>query len=69
MEIEARQRIPLFIGAVIGALLGAGAAFLLTQEVADPEVEKEPIKAKDVLDLTNDLVRALRGVDEVRRRL
>lgn len=69
MEIDARQRGPMLVGALIGALLGAGAAFMLTQEIEDVEEEKEPVKAKDVLNLTQSLVRALQTADDIRRRL
>lgn len=69
MEIDARQRGPMLVGALIGALLGAGAAFMLTQEIEDVDEEKEPVRAKDVLSLTQGLVRALQTADDIRRRL
>ncbi len=58
----------LLAGAVIGAVLGAGAAYLLMTAPPDPEKSSKPVQAKDLLSLTSSAAVLLRKLDEIRRR-
>ena len=70
MEIEPRQRNVLIVGALIGALLGLGTAWLMIQTTDDdPEIPKKPVNPGDVLMLTSRAAGLLRSVDDLRRRL
>jgi len=63
------QRI-LIIGALIGAVLGAGAAYLLAKAPANLEEgqEPEPITGSELLNLTGAAATLIRRLDDVRRR-
>lgn len=69
MTIEPKQR-GLAIGAVIGAVLGAGAAYLLMTAPTSLEDDEEPkpIAAKDLLGLTASVAVLIRTLDDLRRR-
>jgi len=69
MTIEPKQR-GLFIGTVIGAVLGAGAAYLLMTAPANLEEgeEPKPITAKELLGLTASTAVLIRTLDDLRRR-
>jgi len=69
MTIEPKQR-GLFIGTVIGAVLGAGAAYLLMTAPANLEEgeEAKPITAKELLGLTASTAVLIRTLDDLRRR-
>jgi gas vesicle protein len=69
MAIEPKQR-GLLLGALIGAVLGAGAAYLLMTAPANLEEgeEAKPISAKELLGLTGTAATLLRKLDDVRRR-
>ena len=70
MELEPRQRNLLIIGALMGAVLGAGSAWLLVQSVEeDPERPKKPLKAGELFRLTSRVAGVLREVDNVRQRV
>ena len=69
MMLEPKQR-GMLIGALIGAVLGVGAAYLLMTappQLAEGE-EPEPVKAKDLLALTGSAAVLLRKLDDIRRR-
>jgi len=69
VELESKQQRGLLIGALIGAVLGAGAAYLLLTAPADEEEQAaKPITAKDLLGLTNTAASLVRKLDDVRRR-
>ena len=70
MELEAKQTRSVLIGAVIGAVLGAGAAYLLvTTPAGDAEgAEPEPITATELISLTGLIASLIRRLDDVRRR-
>ena len=71
MELEGKQKWALLIGGLIGAILGAGAAYLMTTapaQVAEGE-EVEPLSATELIALTSAAASLLRRVDDMRRRL
>jgi hypothetical protein len=69
VNLEPRQRSILIIGALIGAALGAGVAWLLTQSAEhDPQGPKTPLRPGDLFKLTSHAATLLREVDDIRRR-
>jgi hypothetical protein len=69
VKLESRQRSVLIVGALIGAVLGAGMAWLLTQSVEqDPRRVKAPLRPGDLFKLTSHAAGLLREIDELRRR-
>jgi gas vesicle protein len=69
MNLEPKRKRGLLIGALIGAILGAGAAYLLLTGPNDEENEEtEPITAKDLLSLTGTAALLIRKLDDVRRK-
>ena len=71
MELEGKQKWALLIGGLIGAILGAGAAYLMTtapSQVTEGE-EVEPLSATELIALTSAAASLLRRVDDMRRRL
>ncbi len=70
MELEPRQRNALIIGALIGAILGAGAGWLLIQSAEEtPDEIRKPIGPGDVLKITNSAAGLLRQLAELRQRM
>ncbi len=70
MELEPRQRNALIIGALVGAVLGAGAGWLLVQQAEEATGEpRKPIGPGDVLKITNSAAGLLRQLDELRQRM
>lgn len=69
MTLQPKQR-GLLIGALLGGLLGAGAAYLLLTAPSNLKEgqEPEPITATDLLTLTGAAATLLRKLDDVRRR-
>jgi hypothetical protein len=69
VNLEPRQRSILIIGALIGAVLGAGAAWLLTESVdRDPRRAGAPLRPGDLFKLTSHAASLLREIDDMRRR-
>ncbi len=58
----------LALGGLIGAVLGAGVAFLLIKTPSDPE-EDDPLTGGELLSLTAAAAALFRQVDDIRRRL
>ncbi len=70
MALEPKHQRGLLIGALIGAALGAGAAYLLMVAPSDEEGKKsKPITGKDLLALTGTAAALIRKVDDVRRKI
>jgi hypothetical protein len=59
------------IGSVIGAVLGAGAAFLLLTAPAEKEPGSEPdhLTGRDLLGLTGTAALLIRKLDDIRRKI
>jgi hypothetical protein len=70
VELEAKHKRGLVFGAFIGAILGAGAAYLLMTAPADLKEGEEvkPITATDLIGLTGLAALLLRRLDDIRRR-
>lgn len=69
MDLEPKRKRGLLIGALIGAILGAGAAYLLlTAPGGEEDEETEPITAKELLGLTGTAALLIRKLDDVRRK-
>ncbi len=70
MELEPRQLNALIIGALVGAVLGAGAGWLLVQQAEEASDEpRKPIGPGDVLKITNSAAALLRQLAELRLRM
>ena len=70
MQFEAKQKQGLFVGALVGAVLGAGAAYLLVTAPAELEAgeEPKPITATELISLTSLVASLIRRLDDLRRR-
>ena len=70
MELEAKHKRGMLIGALIGAILGAGAAYLLITAPADLAVDEErkPLTATELISLTSLVASLIRRLDDFRRR-
>ncbi|UCC88612.1 MAG: hypothetical protein JSV81_04680 [Anaerolineales bacterium] len=70
MELEPRQRNALIVGALVGAVLGAGTGWLLAQAADDDAGEaKQPIRPGDVLKFVRNAASLLRQLDDLRHRM
>lgn len=70
MDSETNVRNGLFLGALIGAVLGAGAAYLLMTIPADADDDptNNPLKGRELLALLSAGAVLIRKLDDVRRR-
>ena len=70
MDRETKTKSGLIIGAFIGAILGAGAAYLLITAPANQKEKEEvkPLSATDLIALTSGAAALIRKLDDVRRR-
>jgi len=66
-----KKQLGLVAGSIIGAVLGAGTAYLLLTNPAEPEPGKEPeeLDATDLLGLTATAALFIRKIDNVRRKI
>ena len=72
MELDSKQQRGLAVGALIGAVLGAGTAFLLLttpKDEEDDDNEREPLTGRELVGLTSAAAVFIRRVDNFRRRL
>lgn len=71
MELELKQKRALAIGAILGAILGAGAAYLLATAPANraEDEEVEPLSAPELIALTGAAASLIRRLDDLRRRM
>ncbi|GAB4422650.1 MAG: hypothetical protein Fur0044_20620 [Anaerolineae bacterium] len=70
MELDAKKKQVLALGALIGAILGAGAAYLLVTAPANVTEDEEikPITATEIIGLTSLAASLIRRLDDFRRR-
>lgn len=70
-DLEPKHKRALVVGSLIGALLGAGATYLMIKAPAELEDGEgfEPITPGEILTLTGAAASLLRRVDDFRRRL
>jgi hypothetical protein len=66
--MDRQQRNVLIVGALVGAVLGAGVAWLLRQS-SEGEGMDRPIRPGEVFKLTSHMAGLLREVDDMRRRM
>ena len=71
MEIKGQQRNALIAGALIGAVLGAGAAWLLVNNPIqnDDGEPRRPIAPGELVKFTSRLALLARDVNDLRRRM
>ena len=69
MDNDPQKQRGLILGALIGAILGAGAAYLLMTAPSSPEDEREPLTGGELLGLTGAAAILIRKLDDVRRRI
>jgi NhaP-type Na+/H+ or K+/H+ antiporter len=63
---QSRKQWAMAAGALIGAILGAGAAYLLTTTSRE---DYEPVTATDLMSLTGSAAILIRKMDDLRRKL
>jgi len=70
-NLEPKHKKALLVGALVGTVLGAGAAWLMTQTPVERDADKisKPISSGDILKLVGSAATLLKMVDEFRRRL
>jgi hypothetical protein len=70
MELLAKHQRGLLIGAIVGAILGVGTAYLLIAAPSDLEEgeERKPVTVMEMLTLTGAVFALIRRFDDLRRR-
>jgi len=70
MDMDTKRQRGLIIGTLIGAVLGAGAAYLLMTAPASLEEGEEPeaLTGSELLSLTGAAAVLLRKLDDIRRK-
>lgn len=71
MELSKTEQTRLAVGAIIGAILGLGAVWLLMNAPSnlDEGETPAPISAKEILGITGTAAMLIRSLDDFRRRL
>ncbi len=71
MQLTQSEKIKLVIGAIVGAVLGAGTVWTLMQSVPDEPSDEppKPISAKEILTFTGTAAALIKGLADFRRRL
>jgi len=68
MDDASKKQRGLIIGGVIGAVLGAGVAYLLMKAPSDPD-EDAPLTGGELLSLTSAAAILIRKIDDIRRKV
>jgi gas vesicle protein len=70
VELERKQRNAIIVGALAGAVLGAGTGWLLVQTAPqEPGQARKPIRPLDIFQVLRDAAGLLRQVDDLRYRM
>ncbi len=69
MQLTQSEKIKLVIGALIGAVLGAGTVWTLMQSPVEDDGDTQPISTKEILTLTGTAAALIRGLADFRRKL
>ena len=70
MDIERKQRNAMIVGALAGAVLGAGTGWLLAQTAPEQAGQaRKPLRPLDVFQVLRDAAGLLRRIDELRYRM
>lgn len=71
MTIVTKKQRGIMVGTLIGAVLGAGAAYLMLSRprVAGDGEEPKPLTGSDLLSLTTAAAILIRKFDDIRRRI
>jgi gas vesicle protein len=70
VDLERKQRNAIIIGALAGAVLGAGTGWLLAQTAPEESGEaRKPLRPLDVFQVLRDAAGLLRQIDELRHRM
>jgi hypothetical protein len=70
MNDDLKKQQGLLIGALVGAILGAGTAYLLMTAPSDlDEDERNPLSGGELLSLTSAAAVVIRRLDDIRRRV
>jgi gas vesicle protein len=70
VDLEPKQRNVIIVGALVGAVLGAGTGLLLAQTAPENlEKDKKPVRPLDIFQLLRDAAILLRQIDELRYRM
>jgi hypothetical protein len=67
MTLESKQKRALILGGLIGAILGAGASYLLVTAPSE-DIERKPLTLGELITLTSSAALVIRRLDDVRRR-
>jgi hypothetical protein len=59
----------MIVGSAIGALLGAGVAFLLLTAPHEKDFDTKPITGRDLLGFTGSAALLIRKLDDIRRKI
>ncbi len=71
MQLSHSEKIKLAVGAIVGAVLGAGAVWTLMQTADEPSPDElpAPISPKEILTLTGTAAALIKGLIDFRHRL
>ncbi len=71
MQLTQSEKVKVAIGAIVGAVLGAGTVWTLMQSAPEEPTDEppKPISAKEILTFTGTAAALIKGLVDFRRRL